>query len=182
VLAATLVPIAFGAKWEDSVPVVQAMCVSAFTFSLTAFTGEALSAWGRPDVFSRLEVLRLIVTTGAFAVAAPMGTVAAGLAWSLVPLAILPIHLTALRRASGFNPRRLMVDWSKVVASGAFMVATIVVIDHLGLFGRWLSVVEIAAGTIGYLAVMGRVMPGYIEGLVKLGLGTIPVFATQVKR
>ncbi|HTI85822.1 MAG TPA: lipopolysaccharide biosynthesis protein [Alphaproteobacteria bacterium] len=182
VLATILVPTAFGAKWVDSVPVVQAMCLSAFTFSLTAFTGEALSAWGRPDLFSKLELVRLAVTTAAFAAAAPLGTVAAGLAWSLLPLAIVPIHLAVLQRTSGFESRRLVVEWAKVAASGAFMVATLMAMQQLDLFGRWLPVVEIAVGAMAYLFLIGRFMPGYIEGLLKRGLDSMPIFATQVKR
>lgn len=182
VVSAAMIPIAFGAKWVDSVSVMQAVCVSAFTFSLTASTGQALSAWGRPDVFSRLELLRLIVTTVVFGAAAPFGTVAAGLAWSLVPAAMLPVHLVALRSVSGLDSVRLIREWSKVAASGAFMVAAILLLHQFAPFGRWLPAAEIAVGAATYIFLLDRVMPGYFGRLVKLGLGSVPVFATQVKR
>jgi O-antigen/teichoic acid export membrane protein len=183
VVSAAIIPIAFGAKWVDSVPVMQAVCVSAFTFSLTAFTGEALSAWGRPDVFSKLQLLQLLATIAAFGVAAPFGIVAAGLAWAIVPAVMLPVHLVALRRVSGSDPVKLMAEWSKVAASGALMLAAILFVHWFGPFGRWLPAAEIAMGAIGYVFLLDRVMlPGYVLRLVKLGLGSFPAYASHAKR
>lgn len=183
VVSAAMIPIVFGAKWVDSVPVMQAMCVSAFTYSLTAVTGETLSAWGRPDVFSKLQLLQLFVTIAAFGVAAPLGTVAAGLAWSIVPAAMLPVHLVTLRRVSGSNSLGLLAEWSKVAASGGLMLVAILLVHRLHPFGRWLPAAEIAMGAIGYVFLLDRVMlPGYVMRLVRLGRGSIPVFAFQAKR
>jgi O-antigen/teichoic acid export membrane protein len=182
VLSAMMIPIAFGNKWMGSIPVVQAMCISAFTYSLTAFTGEALSASGRPDVFSKLEILRLAATTVVFAIAAPLGIVAAGLAWSILPMGVLPFHLIALRRASGFAPARLLAEWSKVAASGAVMAAAILIVDRFGPFGWWVPAVEITMGAAIYALVLDRIMlPGCIIRHVR-GLGSMPAFASQVKR
>jgi O-antigen/teichoic acid export membrane protein len=183
VVAAKLIPLALGEQWVGSVPVIQAMCLSAFTFSVVALTGEAMSAWGRPDVFSKLELLRLVVTTAAFGVAAQFGTVAAGFAWAIVPAVVLPVHLLTLRRISRVHVVGLLREWSKVAASGLFMVATIVVIDRFGPFGQWLPGVEIAIGAAGYLLLLDRVMlPGSVSQLVRLSLGSVPAVASQVKR
>jgi polysaccharide transporter, PST family len=177
VLSAAIMPVAFGAKWMDSVPVVQAMCLSAFTLSLTAFTGEALSAWGRPDIFSKLELLRLIVTIAVFSVAAPLGIAMAGLAWSIIPVVILPVHLFALHRLSGFGALRLLSEWSKVAASGALMVAAILMMHRFDLFGRWLPATEIALGATGYLFLLDRIMlPGCVMRVIRRGFGVMPAF------
>jgi O-antigen/teichoic acid export membrane protein len=151
VISAVVIPIAFGHKWEDSVPVVQVMCLSAFTLSLTFFTGEVLSAWGRPDVFSKLELVRLAATVVAFAIAAPLGIVAAGLAWSIVPAVMLPVHLYTLHRISGFAASRLLAEWSKVAVSGALMVITIVMMPRLATLGWWPPVAEAVVGGALYV-------------------------------
>jgi PST family polysaccharide transporter len=183
VISAVMIPIAFGPKWGGSVPVVQAMSLSAFTLSLTFFTGEVLSAWGRPDIFSKLELLRLIATVVAFGIAAPLGIVAAGLAWSLVPAVILPVHLYTLRRVSGFAASRLLAEWSKVAVSGALMALLIVVMQRFGPFGGWLPAAEAALGAALYIFLLDRVMlPGCVMRLIRLGLGSTPAFATDVKR
>jgi O-antigen/teichoic acid export membrane protein len=183
VISAAMIPIAFGAKWEDSVPVVQAMCLSAFTLSLTFFTGEVLSAWGRPDIFSKLELLRLATTAVAFGVAAPLGIVAAGLAWAMVPALILPVHLYTLRRISGFAPSKLLAEWSKVAVSGTLMVLAILIMQRFGSVGWWLLASEAALGAAVYVLLLDRVMlPGCVMRLIRLGLGSMPAFATQVKR
>lgn len=182
VISAVMIPIAFGPKWEDSVPVVQMMCLSAFTFSLTASTGEALSAWGRPDIFSKLEILRLIATAMAFGVAAPLGIVAAGLTWSLIPAVMLPVHLHALRRLSGFGATRLLAEWSKVAMSGALMAVAILMMRRFGPPGWWLSVAQTAMGAALYVFLLDRVMlPGCVMRLIRRGLGSMPVFASQMK-
>ena len=51
--APTLIPLVFGAQWTGSVPVVEAMCFVGLTMPLWTFSGQALSALGRPDVFAR---------------------------------------------------------------------------------------------------------------------------------
>jgi PST family polysaccharide transporter len=182
-VSAAVVPIVFGAKWADSVPVIQAMCLSAFTFSLTAFTGEALSAWGRPDLFSQLAILRLATTTAVFLIAAPMGIVAAGLAWSIVPIVILPFYLATMSRVSGFDSRRLIATWSRVAASGGFMFAALLVIQWCDPFGSWTLAAGIATGFACYLFLLDRVMlPGYVVQFIKSFLGTTPIFASRAKR
>lgn len=183
VVSAAVVPIVFGAKWADSVPVIQAMSLSALTLSLTAFTGDALSAWGRPDVFSKLAMLRLAVTTAVFLVAAPLGIVAAGLAWSIVPIVILPVYLAAMSRISGFDSRRLIAEWSRVAASGGFMFAALLVIQRYAPFGSWTVAGEVAIGFACYVLLLDRVLlPGHVARLVSSFLGAAPIFASRAKR
>lgn len=182
-ISAAVVPLVFGVKWADSVPVIQAMCLSAFTFSLTAFTGEALSAWGRPDLFSKLAVLRLMATTAVFLIAAPMGIVAAGLASSIVPILILPAYQVAMSKLSGFDSRRLIAEWFKVAASGGFMLAALLVIQWFNPFGPWTFVAEIATGFACYVFLLDRVvLPGYVVRLVRSFRGAMPIFAFRGKR
>ncbi|MGE5538668.1 MAG: lipopolysaccharide biosynthesis protein [Gemmatimonas sp.] len=180
VALAPFVPDVLGERWAESVPVLQAMCLSAFTLSVTWFTGETLSAWGRPDVFSRLEGIRLLVTAVAFLIAAQFGTVAAGFAWALVPVILFPIHLTVLAGTASIRADRLLAGWSKLAVSGSVMVGVMFAVGRLNVFGQWVPVAALAAGAATYALLLDRVM---LRGCVNRVISSaIPVAVSQVKR
>jgi len=175
VLAPVLVPLVFGVQWGSAVPIVQAMCLAGLSTALWAFTGQALSALGRPDVFTRLATIQLVVAVLVFAAASQFGIVAAGWAWAGLSIVAVPLHLTVFRRVSGFDPRPLLGDAFRIALCGGAMAAVMLVVGRAGGSPQWVMVVQVAAGAAVYLALMELVlMRGYVSGLLALVLTRIP--------
>jgi hypothetical protein len=77
---------------------------------------------------------------------------------------------------------RLLAEWAKVAVSGALMVITIVMMPRLATLGWWPPVAEAVVGGALYVLLLDRVMlPGCFMRLIRMGLGSTPAFATQMK-
>jgi len=87
-VAPDLLPDVFGAHWTAAVPIVQAMCFASLTMPLWTFSGQALSALGRPDAFARIAFWQLGLYCLVLPVASHFGIVAVGWAWSALVISM----------------------------------------------------------------------------------------------
>jgi PST family polysaccharide transporter len=177
VVAPTLLPIAFGNHWSDAVPVLQAMCFACVTVPLWNFTGQALSALGRPNLYARLALGQLAFAAVAFTAASQLGIVAVGWAWAGVSALIVPLHLATLRHSSGIELTRLLTNLLRVAICGLAMVGVMILIQRAAGDGVWAMWGEIAAGSAIYLALLElALMPGYVSSMTRLARAALPVF------
>jgi PST family polysaccharide transporter len=98
-LADPVVRVAFSAKWLDAVPVVPPICLYALFVSISFNIGDLYKALGRPDVLTRLGVVRLAIGVPALWASATLGGSAAAVGWAQagIALAMMVIELGVAR-------------------------------------------------------------------------------------
>jgi O-antigen/teichoic acid export membrane protein len=169
VSAPVLLPMLFGERWAPAAPVLQAMCFTAPTFGLWFLNGQALAAIGQPERYTRLAIAYVALACIAFPISAQFGIVAAGAAWAVVSLLMVPLHLIAMRRASGLSPASILSDWLRVTVSAVLMLIVALVIDHWLKASLASRILGLAAGTVAYLLLLELVLlPGYVGRLLSL--------------
>ncbi len=174
-IAPDLLPDVFGAQWSGAVPVVQAICFASLTMPLWTFSGQALSALGRPDAFARITFWQLGLYCVVFPVASHFGIVAVGWAWSGLSAAMVPIALLNLTQLSGLDVTALLMKNARIALCGAALVATVLLAKAVLPSGLWPMAVEIVAGAAVYAALLNLlVLPGHLTRIVTLARAAMP--------
>ena len=174
-IAPDLLPNVFGAHWTAAVPVVQAMCFASLTMPLWTFSGQALSALGRPDAFARIAFWQLGLYCIVLPVASHFGIVAVGWAWSALSAAMVPIALTSLRQLSGLDVAALLWKTARIALCGGALLATVLLARTVLHSGLWPMAVEIVAGAVVYAAILNLVvLPGHLTRIYQLARGAVP--------
>jgi lipopolysaccharide exporter len=102
-LAEPVVITAFSAKWLDAVPVVTPICLYALFVSISFNIGDLYKALGRPDVLTRLGLVRLALAIPALCAAAMIArsTAAVGWAQAITAFTMMGIELAVARITFG---------------------------------------------------------------------------------
>lgn len=180
VVAPVLVPLAFGSQWVGAVPVLQAMCCAGATVPLWFFTGQALGALGRPELYVVVTVAQLVIASVAFVVATQFGIVAVGWAWAGVSIVCVPLHLAILRRGTGVPFGTLLSNVGRITLCGLAMAVAMLVARRAIGVSLWGMAAELAIGSVVYLGLLETVLlPGYVSSMTKLAGGLIPARAPR---
>ena len=180
VVAPVLVPLAFGSQWVGAVPVLQAMCFAGATVPLWFFTGQALGALGRPELYVVVTVAQLVIASVAFVVATQFGIVAVGWAWAGVSIVCVPLHLAILRRGTGVPFGTLLSNVGRITLCGLAMAVAMLVARRAIGVSLWGMAAELAIGSVVYLGLLETVLlPGYVSSMTKLAGGLIPARAPR---
>jgi PST family polysaccharide transporter len=167
--APILIRVFFGEHWVPAGPVLQAMCFTAPTLGLWTLNGQALSALGQPERFTRLALIQVVLACIAFPIAGYFGIVTAGAAWSFLSLLLVPLHLRAIRRACDMPLRPILSDWLRVAVSTGVMLAVAWTVSEWLYAGIASLAVGLAAGSLVYLMLLQFVlMPGYVGRILSL--------------
>lgn len=175
--APTLIPPVFGAQWAGAVPVLQAMCFVGLTMPLWTFSGQALSALGRPDAFARMAYWQLGLYCAAFPLAVHGGVVAVGWTWAGLSAVMVPISLSLLHRLSGLDVGRLLADAARIALAGCAMVAAVLAVQGMVPASLWTLTGAEAVGLAVYAAALAFLVPGYFARLCAVARGILPVSA-----
>ena len=173
--APLLIPPVFGAQWFGAVPVVQAMSFVALTMPLWTFSGQALSALGRPDAFARMAYWQLGLYCVVLPFAARFGAVAVGWSWAVLSALMVPISLHLLRQACGFPAGPLLSGGGRIALCGVAMAAAVLLLQAVLPPGVLSLAVAGLAGLAVFAAAMDRLLlPGHLARLVALARTAIP--------
>jgi len=173
-MAPDLLPNVFGAHWSGAIPVIQAMCLAGLTMPLWTFSGQALSALGRPDAFARIAFWQLGLYCVVFPAAAHLGIVAVGWAWAGLSAVMVPIALASLRRLSGLDVSKLLTQSARVALCGAVLVATFLLAQAALPAGFGWSAAAAGVGALAYAAVLNTLfLPGYLTRILVVARGAM---------
>ncbi len=122
--AALLVPLIFGDKWGDAVPVTQVLTLMVVPFVFNFFAGSALTAANRAGAVLQVALVQLAATIVFTWIAVPYGIVAVAAAYVLRAYLTMPLQQYMLDRHLGI---KMMSTWrammiplgSAVVMAGA---------------------------------------------------------------
>jgi O-antigen/teichoic acid export membrane protein len=169
----------FGAHWEAAILILQAMCFASITMPLWAFSGQALSAVGRPDAFARLSYCQLGLYCIVFPTAAHFGVFAVGWAWSALSALMAPITLLILRQSFGLDVGSLLVKTARIVLAGVVMAVALLLLRTVLPTGYWAIAGEVIAGGVVYAAVLESFfLPGHLARIVVLVRGFMPALGS----
>ena len=179
VIAPALLPLVFGPHWKMAVPVIQGMCFASLTMPLWTFSGQALSALGRPDAFARVAFWQLGLYCVVFPAASHFGIVVVGWSWSLLSALMVPIALRRLHHLSGLKVGALVMKNARIALCGAALVATMLLLQTVLPFGLWPMAVELTAGAAVYAVALNMVLlPGHLTRIFVLARGSMPIFGS----
>ena len=174
--APQLIPAVFGPQWVGAAPVIQAMSFAALTMPLWAFSGQALSALGRPDAFARMAFWQLGLYAVTFPIASRFGVVAVGACWALLSAIMAPVSLRLLGQLSGLDVATLLSRSVRMAVCGAAMAITVLLVEAALPPG----LVSLAAAGLAGLAVFAVaaeawMLPGHLTRLLTLLRSALPI-------
>jgi PST family polysaccharide transporter len=179
VLADRIVPLAFGAQWQPSVPVMQVLAMVGILQSVTYFDRSALIAAGATR---REFVLTLVATVGnvvAFAVAVRFGIVAVALSFLIRNYAFWPIRIRALVDVLGLSPATYLRQYVAPVLSSLAMVVTVAwAASRLGT--DWLDVLLLVGlGAAVYATAAAVFSRSLVRELAAMATHLVPALARR---
>ena len=178
-LAPDLVPMVFGGHWDSAILILQAMCFASVTMPLWAFSGQALSAIGRPDAFAQLAYWQLGLYCLVFPAASHFGVFAVGWAWSALSAIMVPVALVIMRRSFGLDVLTLLVKTARIALAGAVMVGALLLARTVLPTGYWMIAGEVLAGCVIYAAVLESFfLPGHLARILVLVRGSMPALGS----
>jgi O-antigen/teichoic acid export membrane protein len=153
-----IVNVVFGAKWEDSIPVMEVLCLVGPVWAVMQLNAALLYSIGRPQVLFRLSVAGALLQVVLFLIAMPFGLVWVAAAYVARLYVITPIGLLLASRALQSRLREFLGGLAAPIAAAAAMVVAI----------------EAAAAAIG------DAVPTAVA-LVMLGAIALPVYVMALR-
>jgi O-antigen/teichoic acid export membrane protein len=98
VLAPDFVPVVFGTKWMDSVPIMQILALLGVVQFLTYLNGTMLKALGKPSWQVIIVLVTTVLKVVAFLIAVRFGIIAVAVATLCVGCVVAPAYYWALHR------------------------------------------------------------------------------------
>jgi PST family polysaccharide transporter len=153
VVAPLLVPLLFGHKWDDAIPLLQIMCLTALTASLRSSTTRALLSVGRAEIYARINFIELCLTAVAFLVAVQFGLIGVGFAVVAISALLVPVHFFVVKRYAGVRPWRILANHLPIVGAAGVMVLGIYLLAFV-VHGPGLLPIQIVAGGFVYFVML----------------------------
>jgi O-antigen/teichoic acid export membrane protein len=123
--ASEIVDVVFGSKWEESVAVMEVLCLVGPIWAVMQLNTALLFSIGRPHVVFRLSVAGALLQVVAFLIAMPFGIVWVAVAYVARLYVITPVGLLLASRALQSPLREFLRGLVPPVAAAAAMVVAI---------------------------------------------------------
>jgi lipopolysaccharide exporter len=157
-VAEPFVATAFGERWQGVAAVIPSICCYALFVSLIQNVGDLYKALGRPDLLTRLSLLRVAIAVPAIGLAAAWGRSAAAVGWAQAGVAIVGAIANFVVADSVFGlPVRQALGRMLPVATACACMAVLVLALRSLVHGH-AAVVQLAIcsaiGAIAYAAIL----------------------------
>lgn len=154
-------------KWAEAIPVLQAIAIYAMLFSLSYNAGSLYKAQGRPEILTRLALVRLALLAPAlYWATTQIGTLAA-IGWTHAAVALVAgtLNLYVATRSAGVRfSKVLLTILPSVVASAVMAGAVWGVLWLVGGVAAWLQLAAgVTVGVVVYGGMLLLVEPGAIQ-------------------
>lgn len=123
--AHVLVPVVFGEKWEQSIPIVQILSILGILRVLMHPNGSVLLAKGRADLSFKWDSVVAVVNAIVFMLVIPFGII--GIAWSRVIISIANLFLgrLLLKSVVGLKAKEYFIALAKPASISILMGITV---------------------------------------------------------
>ena len=162
IVAPTLIPWLYGARWEPAVVPAQILAVSGMALTVMSGTEQLILAVGRPRLLLALNGTFLLAIAVAVLIASSHGLTAACIAVTAVHIVMVAIaQVGVLRRLIGLQLRQLAADLAPATVSAAFALALgFAAATATGGLAAPLEIAALAAVTAGTYLIVYRVLFG----------------------
>ncbi|HJS50084.1 MAG TPA: lipopolysaccharide biosynthesis protein [Gaiellaceae bacterium] len=175
VLAPQVVELFFGAKWADSIPVMQILAFFGLIQVLTYLNGTTIKALGKPGWLVIIVGITAALKVGAFLVAVQYGLIAVAVAATCVGWIVAPLYYRGVKRLVDISFSEYWRSLRVPVVGSILSAATMLGFRYLLDDARPLVVLAVA-GAVGaavYYAAVRLLAPplaGEVRDLVSRGL------------
>lgn len=164
-VAEPLVHVLLSAKWAESIPWLQLLCVVGATYPFQALLLNTLKAKGRSDLFFRLEVLKRILTVIAIVITYRWGI--EGMIWGQIVLTTVSYYLNSyyVVRLVHYSLKEQLADLAPYAAVSALMGLAVYPVRFVPFPGYGLLLLaEVLLGILLYtgLSRLSR-LPAFLE-------------------
>lgn len=186
VLAEDIILTFFGAKWEDSIPVMQALSLAGVAHAVMTTSNAVLLSVGRASTALRLSTLYAVVGVVAFAVAVPFGIQAVAVAFTVRAFLLAPVSVERVKGALDLTWRRWLADvtppvLTAVVMAGLVLGVRVWLLPEDLVAPVRLLVCTLVAGLI-YLGLLRLVFPSRLKELLDTVAQSLPGAARRAGR
>ena len=166
-LAEPVVVTTLSAKWIDVAPVVPSICLYALFVSVSFNNGDLYKALGRPDVLTRLALVRIVLAVPALWGAATIVGTPAAVGWAQAGVAFvsMAIDLAVARKLFGLPVGAAIARMAPVFASCAAMAAAVIALRAplAGQSHLVQLVVGVIAGALVYLVALSLLARDFVN-------------------
>jgi O-antigen/teichoic acid export membrane protein len=124
-LAPIGMPLIFGAKWADSIVIVQILCAYGLVGSCGLVWGSIIGGLGRPDVTLMTTTTAAVVSIAVLLLSAPFGPIGASAAFVIRGYITLPFMPLLIARLTGIRASEQYAVYLPIVFAGAVMAVAV---------------------------------------------------------
>lgn len=155
-VAPDFVPVVLGTRWNDSIPVLQLLCLAGIVQALQSTLASILQATNRAGTYLRFMLFSSTVNVSAFALGLQWGLVGVAAAFAVAKALQLPVFPLLGCRSVGMPVREYVRALRGVLEAAAGMLALVVGARELlisaGVGAAPRLVLLVVVGAVGYLA------------------------------
>jgi O-antigen/teichoic acid export membrane protein len=174
VLAPTLLPLLFGHKWDEAIPMMMIGSLVAVSWSLTWPTVNLLLAVGQAGAFACFNLIDFGITTACFLVGVKFGTTGVACAFVAVSAFLVPISLLFIRNYAQVAPTQVLRPWLPALIASLVMVLFLMCLSAIVTPGIAILASEIIVGIVVYSAVYWALSPSNVNEYIATALQALP--------
>ena len=125
VLAPFAMPLVFGAKWADSIVIVQILCAYGVVGSCGLVWGSIIGGLGRPDITLMTTTTAAVVSIAVLLLSASFGPIGASAAFVIRGYITLPFMPLLIARLTGIRASEQYAVYLPIVFAGAVMAVAV---------------------------------------------------------
>jgi O-antigen/teichoic acid export membrane protein len=128
VVAPDFVPVVFGDRWHEAVPLIQILAWVGLLQSLQTLNTEILQARDRTSTIFRFSLVFFVAHLTAFVVGLHWGVVGVATAYAISSTLVEPVFTWLTARAVGLSPLKLLQSFWGIVQAAVVMGAVVFVL------------------------------------------------------
>ncbi|MCW2986140.1 MAG: flippase family protein, partial [Conexibacter sp.] len=172
VVAPDFVPVVFGDRWHEAVPLIQILAWVGLLQSLQTLNTEILQARDRTSTIFRFSLVFFVAHLTAFVIGLHWGVVGVATAYAISSTLVEPVFTWLTARAVGISPLKLLQSFWGIVQAAVVMGAVVYVLRSVLIGAGAGELVRLAlcvvAGAAVYLPLCAWRQPELLDEIRRL--------------
>jgi O-antigen/teichoic acid export membrane protein len=170
VLAPTLLPLLFGHKWDEAIPMMMIGSLVAASWPLTWPTMHLLFAAGQPGAYTRLTLINLVITVVCFLVGVKFGTIGVACALAISSAVFAPISVLFTRNHAGVALVQVLKSYLPALVASLGMVLNLLCLSSIMPSGILMLMLEIMVSAVVYASIYYALSPSKVDRYIATAL------------
>jgi O-antigen/teichoic acid export membrane protein len=177
-VAPELVPVVFGEKWAQSIPIMQVLALVGILQSVQFFNGSVIRASGKSIWQFNIMLVNAIATVIGFLIAVNWGIVAVAASLVIVGYLLAPLSFDAVRKLIQIDFSTYIRQFVAPLAASVMMVAVIYTLKYLladAALTLYMALsIYVVAGALTYGVVIALTAPSLYSQVLNLVAVAVP--------